>query len=132
MFVQNIALAALIAVASAEEASYSCSKFREYVKKNQYDCGVDFKKCKNIERCDIYVCDGSSEAEKNISQGGYLYELNCGSFAEYDTWKKICELEKVLHPKDKNSAIYKAACHGEGDEGCAATLDLHDTLTYEW
>ena len=38
MFVQNIALAALIAVASAEEAAKSCSKFKDYVEKNQYDC----------------------------------------------------------------------------------------------
>ena len=37
-----------------------------------------------------------------------------------------------MHPDDQNSSIYKAACHGEGDGGCAATLDLHDTLTYEW
>ena len=100
MFAQNIALAALIAVASAEEALYSCTKFKEFVEKNQYDCGEDFKKCQNIESCHKYVCDGSSDAEKAVSQGGYLYELNCGEFAEYDTWMKICELEKVLHPDD--------------------------------
>ena len=132
MLVQKIALAALIAVASAEEAAYSCSKFKEYVDKNQYDCGVDFQKCQNTYSCHRYVCDGSSEAEKAISKGGYLYELNCGSMAEYDTWMKICELEKELHPSDTNSSIYKAACHGEGDGGCSASLDLKDTLTYEW
>ena len=135
MFAQNIALAALIAAAAAstEEAAYSCPKFKEFVEDNHYDCGSDFETCKNTERCDIYVCDGSSDTEKAMSQGGYLYELSCGRYAEYDTWEKICELEKVLHPYDKNSAIYIAACHDRGTYfGCSATLELHDTLTYEW
>ena len=131
MCVQNIALAALIAVASAEEAADNCSKFKEFVEKNQYDCGEDYRTCKSTERCDIYVCDGSSDAEKAISQGGYLYELNCGSLAEHETWMKLCEIF-VLHPDDKNSAPYEAVCHDEGDGGCTATLELNDTLTYEW
>ena len=45
MFVQNLTLAAFIAVASAEEAAYSCSKFKEFVEENHYDCDYDFKKC---------------------------------------------------------------------------------------
>ena len=44
---------------------------------------------------------------------------------------KMCEI-LVLHPDDKNSAIYQAVCHSEGDGGCATTLELNDTLTYEW
>ena len=112
MYAQNIAVAALIAAATAstEEAAYSCPKFKEFVEDNHFDCGADFETCKNTERCDIYVCDGSSDTEIAISQGGYLFELNCGSYAEYGTWEKICELKKVLHPGDKNSAIYTAAC----------------------
>ena len=131
MIVQSIALTALIAVASAEEAADSCSKFKEYVEKNQYDCGEDYKTCKNAERCDINVCDGSSNAEKAISQGGYLYELNCGSLAEHDTLTKLCEIFDE-HPDDKNSVIYKEVCHDEGDERCTATLELNDTLTNDW
>ena len=111
MFRKNIAVGTLIAAATATvdwgtESSYSCSKFKEYVE-DEFDCGYDYMTCKNIVSCDIYVCDGSSKAEKTVSQGGLLYELNCGSMASYDTWMKICELEKSLHPEDKESSIYK-------------------------
>ena len=57
MYAQNIAVAALIAAATAstEEAAYSCPKFKEFVEDNHFDCGADFETCKNTERCDIYV-----------------------------------------------------------------------------
>ena len=99
MFRKNIALAVLATAACARESSFSCPTFKEYVE-DQYDCGYDYIECKNIVRCDTYVCDGTSLAEKRVSKGGLLYELNCGSKADYNTWKKVCELEKSMHPDD--------------------------------
>ena len=125
----KFALAAFAAVASAEEVSNSCSTFKEYVAANRYDCGDDFETCRSTEHCDTHACDGSSDEEMAISRGGYLYELNCGGLADGDAWRKICELERVLHRDDKNATT---ACHGNGDARCTATLELLDTLTYEW
>ena len=116
---------------SEDPITYGCQKFKEFVL-DEYDCDQpDFNFCKNKIGCDRYVCDGSSNAEKSVSKGGLYYELQCGEkSATYDTWDKICALER--NTADSNSSIKEKACEGEGDGGCDATLKLFDNLSYEW
>ena len=124
---------ATIALANEFLDSVGCLNFKSYVDES-FDCTEDYATCITTEiDCEIYVCDGTSEAERNVAKGGILYNLNCSSMVDEDIWTKICELNKAWYPEDTSSGSYDVACKRD-NAGCDAVLDLspEDWLTYEW